>query len=119
MLQHNATPNGRPAHLAHAAVVGMHALCCGAPAAAMLAAALSGMASTQALLPPSFVYFHSLMHRHELWILAVSAALVLAGGWMEHLSRRLHRHGFPWLFALSVGCFFVNALIIVAHRALG
>src|SRR6185295_16526163 len=119
MLQHNATANGRRAHLAHAAVVSMHAICCGLPAAAMLAAALSGVASTGAFLPDSFVYFHSLLHQHELWILALSAVLVLAGGWMEVAARRNHRHGFPWLFALSVGCFFANALIILAHRAIG
>jgi hypothetical protein len=119
MLQHNATRHGQRAHLAHAAVVSLHALCCGLPALAMIAAALSGVASGASLLPESFVYFHQFMHAHEIWILVLSAALVVGGGWMELSARRQHRHGFPWLFALSVGCFALNVTIILVHRAIG
>lgn len=85
----------------------------------MIAAALSGIASGASLLPESFVYFHHIMHANELWILVLSATLVVVGGWMEVRARRVHRHGFPWLFALSVCCFLANAAIIFVHRAVG
>jgi hypothetical protein len=117
MLQHNSAQAGRRAHLAHAAVMGLHAFCCGLPALAMLAAAVSGATSGVALLADSFAEIHDFLHRHETWILVLSAALVVTGGWLEAASRRLHRHGFPWLFAFSVLCFLTNVAIIVAHRA--
>ena len=116
MLQRNAKPDH--AHLAHAAVVGMHAFCCGLPIAAILAAGLTGAASASALLPDSFEVFHHLLHGYEPLIVAVSALLVVLGGWMEVSSRRQGRaHGFPWLFALSLGCFLANAALVLAHRA--
>jgi len=118
MLQHNTARAGRKAHLAHAAVVALHALCCGLPALAMLAAAVSGATSGIALLSDFFEPFHHLLHQHELWIMAVSAALVVLGAVLEVVARRKpHAHGFPWLFSLSVLCFLVNVAIIVAHRA--
>jgi hypothetical protein len=117
MLQHNSLRSGRRAHFAHATVMGLHALCCGLPALAMLAAAASGAASSVVLLSDSMAIFHNFLHRHELWILAISAALVVAGGWLEANARRRHRHGFPWLFAFSVLCFVANLAIIIAHRA--
>lgn len=117
MLQHNSARAGRRAHLAHAAVMGMHAFCCGLPALAMLAAAVSGATSGIALLSDSFAKMHDFLHAHEVWILIVSAALVISGGWLEVSSRRHHRHGFPWLFAFSVLCFLANVTIIVLHRA--
>ena len=118
MLQHNNPGHTRRAHLAHAAVVGLHALCCGLPALVMLAAALSGAASSIVLLSDSVQYLHDFMHAYEAWVLGVSAALVVGGGWLELNQRRGggHKHGFPWLFALSVGCFVLNVAIIVAHR---
>ncbi len=95
-----------------------HAVCCGLPALAMLAAALSGAASGVALLSDSFEQFHDFLHRHELWIVVLSAALVVSGGWLEASARRTHRNlGFPWLFAVSVLCFLANVAIILAHRA--
>ena len=104
--------------MAHAAVVALHALCCGLPALAMLAAAVSGATSGIALLGDFFEPFHHLLHQHELWIMAVSAALVVLGAGLEVVARRgPHNHGFPWLFSLSVLCFLVNVAIIVAHRA--
>jgi len=118
MLQHNSARAGKKAHLAHAAVVSLHALCCGLPALAMLAAAISGATSGAAMLAGVLEPVHALLHAHEVWILAASAALVVAGGALEAVARRgPHRHGFPWLFAFSVGCFLVNVAIIVAHRA--
>lgn len=98
--------------------MGLHAICCGLPALAMLAAAVSGAASGIALFSDSVEEFHHLLHTHEVWILLVSAALVVTGGALEAIARRRpHKHGFPWLFAFSVLCFVFNVAIIVAHRA--
>lgn len=116
MLQHNGHKAGRRAHLAHAAVMGMHAVCCGLPALAMLAAAVSGATSSVALLADSVAEIHQFLHAHEVWILLVSAALVVTGGWIEAAARLRHPHGFPWWFAFSVLCFLANVAIIVAHR---
>ena len=115
MLQRN---NPHHAHIAHAAVVGMHAVCCGLPAVAMLAAALSGTASAVALLPDSFEKFHDMLHGYELWIVGLSAGLVTLGAWLEVSARRNHPGlGFPWLFAFSVLCFLLNVGVILTHRA--
>ena len=117
MLQRNSVRAGKKAHIAHAAVVGLHTLCCGAPALAMLAAAFSGAASATSFLTHSVGPVHAFLHRHEVWILAVSALLVVVGGALEAWARRgRHQHGFPWMFAFSVACFLANAAIIVAHR---
>jgi hypothetical protein len=116
MLQHNGPKAGRRAHLAHAAVMGVHAFCCGLPALAMLAAAVSGATSSVALLADSVTEIHHFLHAHEVWILLVSAALVVTGGCLELAARRSRQHGFPWLFAFSVLCFLANVTIIVAHR---
>lgn len=84
----------------------------------MVVAALSGAVSGVALLTDSFVVFHEFMHQHELWILALSAGLVVVGGWLEFDARRhAHNHGFPWLFVISGLCFFINLAIIAIHRA--
>lgn len=112
MLQRNIS--ARRAHLAHAAVVGLHAICCGLPALAMAAALVTGATSGVALLSDYFSAFHSVLHTHELEILVLSAALVATGGVLE--ARRLHRHGFPWLFAVSVLCFLANVAIVLGHR---
>ena len=118
MLQHNVR-GARRAHLAHAAVVSVHAVCCGLPALAMLAAALSGAASGGAVFSDSFVEFHHLLHAHELWIVALSAGLVMLGAWLEVSARRRHvGHSFPWLFAFSVICFLANVAVVLAHRAI-
>ena len=118
MLQHNTAKAGQRAHVAHAAVVALHALCCGLPILALMATAVSGATSGVALLAQRFAPIHRFLHAHELWILAVSAALVVSGGAFEVLSRRGgHQHGFPVMFAVSVGCFFANAAIIAIHRA--
>lgn len=118
MLQHNSHRAPQRAHLAHAAVVALHAICCGLPALAMLAAALSGATSGAALLAGSVEEIHTFLHRHEIWILMASAALVATGGWLEASARRTARHGFPWLFAFSALCFFINVAIILVHRAI-
>lgn len=117
MLQRNA-PQGRHAHIAHAALIGLHAICCGLPALAMLAAAASGAASSLALLSGSVGIFHDFLHAHEVWIVALSAALVAIGGALELNARRgANRHGFPWLFAFSAFCFALNLGIVLIHRA--
>lgn len=118
MLQRNAPAyGGQRAHIAHAALMGLHAVCCGMPALAMAAAALSGAASGFVLLSDSFEQFHAFMHAHEVWILALSATLVGIGGALELNARRGgHAHGFPWLFAFSALCFAANVAIVLLHR---
>jgi hypothetical protein len=120
MLQHNEIM-GQRAHIAHATVVSLHALCCGLPALAMvMTAAASGVAAGIGLLARFVQPFHAFMHQHEIWILAVSAALVGVGGAFEVLARRGVAVGrFPVLFAVSVGCFIANVAIISVHRMLG
>lgn len=116
MLQHNANAS-RHAHVTHATVVALHTLCCGLPALAMTVAALAGATSGVTLLSESVAEIHHFLHAHELWILALSAALVLGGGWLEARARgRGHAHGVPWLFLFSVFCFAVNAAVIAIHR---
>jgi hypothetical protein len=84
----------------------------------MFAAAVTGAASGAALFSDSIGYLHDFVHAHEVWILIVSAALVVSGGALEAWARRgSHQHGFPWLFAFSAACFLANVIIIIAHRA--
>lgn len=121
MLQHNTSRGmhraGRKAHLAHATVVGLHAICCGMPALALMAASLSGITSGTAVLAGSMAGIHDLLHAHEVWILSLSAILVAIGGTLEVLARRGGApKPFPWLFALSVACFVFNVTVIVLHR---
>ncbi len=120
MLQHNVRPAPaarQRAHLVHAAMVGLHTLCCGLPALGLIAVALSGAASGVTLFANSMESLHFVLHTYEGWILGASAVLVLGGGVLEALARRgAHAHGFPWLFALSVACFLVNVAVIFAHR---
>lgn len=115
MLQHNTS--GKPAHIAHAAVLGLHSLCCGLPALALITAAASGATSGVAVFIDIFGGFHDFMHARELWILVLSAALVLSGGLLELSARRVRQdQGFPWLFAFSVICLAANLALIAAHR---
>lgn len=120
MLQHNTTRSaqiGKRAHIAHAAMMSLHAFCCGMPLLAMLAVAVSGAASGAAVFARSAAHFHALLHTHEIWILVSSAALVSVGGALElSASRQQPGRGFPIMFAVSVGCFLLNVGIIVAHR---
>jgi drug/metabolite transporter (DMT)-like permease len=112
MLQRN-TQN---AHLAHAAVVSLHAVCCGAPLLALVATSLWGTASVLAAFGAWVAPAHEALHGFELWILAVSALLVIVGGLLEwHARKRSGRRHFPWLFGISVGCFVANAALIGAH----
>ncbi len=119
MLRYNiAQPEaGRKAHLAHAAVVGLHAICCGVPALALMLAALSGAAAGLSLFAQAASQLHALLHAHEIWILTASAALVAGGGVLEVAARRGQpARGFPWLFLMSVACFAFNVTIILLHR---
>jgi hypothetical protein len=117
MLQHNVLAPRQRAHLAHAAVVGLHALCCGLPVLALVAVSISGATSGVALFSESVSFFHDLLHAYELWIMGVSAMLVGIGAGFEVLARRQTQGlGFPWMFLISVACFFVNVAIIAAHR---
>lgn len=118
MLQHNAAGIGRRAHVAHATVVAFHAVCCGLPILAMLAAGLTGATAGSALLSDTWREFHGLLHENEVWIVALSAVLVAFGAALEVLERRGRAQTrFPWMFALSVACFAANAAIVLAHRA--
>lgn len=118
MLQHNTPSAGQRAHVAHAALIGLHALCCGMPVVAVAATALAGATSGLALFSESVGVFHHLLHAHEIWIALLSAVLVCAGGAMEFSARRDKRSrlGFPWLFALSLACFLANLIILAVHR---
>lgn len=110
MLQRNAA---RRAHLTHVAVAALHTFCCGLPALAVLAAAISGANAARA---GGFELLHGFLHERELWVLGLSMLLLGAGGVLELIDRRRHAHGFPWLFVLSAGCVLVNAGLIAAHR---
>lgn len=113
----DAARNGRQAHIAHAALIGLHAICCGMPALAVAAAALAGATSTVALFSDYVGFFHRVLHAHELWILMLSVVLVAIGGALELIARKQGRgRGFPWLYAISVGCFLINVAILAAHR---
>lgn len=116
MLQDNVARHPRDAHVAHVSLMGLHALCCGAPLLALAAASLSGTAAS-VFLPASFVAFHDLIHAHEIWVLVLSAALLAAGAGLE-LRARLRRRtkGFPLLLLLSALCFFANVALIFSHR---
>jgi hypothetical protein len=120
MLQRNVSNARHKAHAAHAAMVGLHSLCCGLPALAMLASAVSGATSGVTIFASYFSDFHTLLHAHELWILVVSASLVTVGGVLEITARRAGAapKAFPVMFAVSVGCFLLNAGIIAVHRAI-
>src|SRR5262245_47916049 len=111
MLQRNTA---KSAHLAHAAVLSLHSVCCGLPALAVTLAAL-GVSGIN--LGGTLSGLHALIHGHELWILALSAALVVIGGLMELSIRRRHQHkGIPWLFVMSACCLVANIAIIAVHR---
>ena len=114
MLQHNAKAAALKAHAAHAAVVGGHLFCCGAPAVMMLFAAGAGASLGVSTVQRFFLETHSYLHAHEIWILAVSALLVSLGGWLEWRSH--HGRRLSLFFVLSVLCFTLNAGVIAAHR---
>lgn len=119
MLQHNTlgAGAGRSAHLAHAAMMGLHTICCGVPALALMLTALSGAAAGVALFAQAASEVHALIHAHEIWIMAASAGLVIGGGLLELSSRRARAgRGFPWLFMMSAACFASNVTIILLHR---
>ncbi|MBL8551983.1 MAG: hypothetical protein JNJ73_18490 [Hyphomonadaceae bacterium] len=124
MLQHNvphgeveahepARDSARGAHLAHAAVVGGHLFCCGAPIALTLLATGAGASFGISAAASWFGGVHVLLHAHELWILAASAFLVFLGGALELRARRGWR--FSPLFLVSVTCFLINATLIAIH----
>lgn len=102
------------AHVAHAAVVGMHILCCGVPAAMMLLAAGTGASIGLNVVAGYFQSTHAMLHANELWILALSFVFVAIGAWLEWRNHRGRR--FSPLFAASIACFVLNASIIWAHR---
>ena len=119
MLQHNMpiAEAGRRAHWAHAGVVSLHAICCGMPALMLALTALSGAAAGVTMVAQAASELHALLHAHEIWVLAASAALVAGGGALELAARRGQAsRGFPWLFLMSAACFALNVTILLAHR---
>ncbi|NWG55071.1 MAG: hypothetical protein HXY28_15275 [Hydrogenophilaceae bacterium] len=132
MLQHNAAqgrepgPEGalgrragsaRAAHKLHALVVGAHVLCCGVPAALMLMAAGAGASIGVSAVARYFSGAHELIHAYELWILALSAGLVLLGGLLEWRAHRGRKVSF--LFGLSALCFAANLAVVMLHQHSG
>ncbi|MGE3302624.1 MAG: hypothetical protein AB7M12_05870 [Hyphomonadaceae bacterium] len=113
MLQYNSSraAKTRAPHLAHAAVVGIHALCCGAPAAlALMGAALGAAVGGGVILK-----MHAWLHGYEPAVLALSFFLVVLGG-IGEWRRRKSRRGFPALYALSLACLAVNVAVVAGHR---
>lgn len=114
MLQHNTHASrgdtGGRAHWAHAALVGMHALCCGLPAAmALLGVAIGALAWAAPI-----VRLHTFLHGYEPEMLMLSFALVAIGGFAEW-QRRAQLKSFPKLYALSLICFVANAGMVTTH----
>ncbi|MBY0564216.1 MAG: hypothetical protein K2P58_08515 [Hyphomonadaceae bacterium] len=96
----------------------IHMICCGLPILALAAVALSGAAASVVQFADAAGAIHGLAHAYELWILLASAILVAIGAVFEVLARRERAASkFPWLFAISVGCFFVNAAIVLSHQS--
>ncbi|MEQ1617270.1 MAG: hypothetical protein ABL883_02865 [Terricaulis sp.] len=117
MLQRNVTRAGRDAHLTHAALVGLHTLCCGLPIVVMGVVSAAGAASTLTLASRNLLQVHDFMHENEVWTVVASAILVVIGAVLEARARRkVSVAGFPWLFAVSVGCFLLNAGVVMFHR---
>lgn len=111
-----AKSGGRPsgaapaqAHGAHVAMIALHGLCCGAP----LALVVMGAGANASLVGAQVTIAHDVLHHYELWLLAISVALVVLGGALEW--RRRNQRVFPALFALSVACLALNAGIVVNH----
>ncbi len=113
MLQHN-TPAARSAehaHIAHAAVVSLHALCCGAPIVLLVIASASATAAG------GFIrQTHAFLHGHELWLIALSASLIAVGAFAEWRAYQGGLRRFPALFALSCACLVANLAILAMHR---
>lgn len=126
MLQHNtsvlgarALKAGKKAHIAHAAMISIHTLCCGMPILAVMLAALSGAAAGTSLLVVVSRQVHTALHAHEFWILGLSATLVTLGAVFEVLALRAGlRRRFSPLFAVSCACFVFNLAILVVHRGI-
>jgi hypothetical protein len=95
-------------------VVGGHILCCGAPAVLALFAAGAGASIGLAAVQRFFQDTHAYLHAHEIWILVLSAILVVAGGWLEWRAR--HGRRLSLFFAASVLCFALNAGVTFTHR---
>jgi hypothetical protein len=106
-----ATADGHRTHWAHVAVVTIHSVCCGAP----IAISLLGLAASTAL-GAGVLRFHTFLHGGELWLLALSAALVAAGAAAEFRIAKRTWATVSVLFWVSVGCLVFNAAIVAGHR---
>lgn len=108
---HAHPPREKRSHWAHVVVVALHTICCGLP----ILASVAGLAASAALVG-GVLRFHSFLHTHEMWLLVISGALVIAGWVAER--RFLHRAGgrISTLFWVSLACFIFNAAIVAGHR---
>lgn len=111
--RHDHLDAGRT-HWAHVAVVALHAICCGLP----ILASIAGLAASAALMG-GVLRFHTILHTHELWILGISAVLVVAGGVAERRLVRGTARGVSPLFWVSLACFAFNVAIVAGHRLAG
>lgn len=117
MLQHNIAKVGQRAHVAHAAMISLHTLCCGLPILALTLVALSGAASGASIFLATSQKLHGILHQHEPWILAISASLVILGGFLEWRTIQSgHRRTLSPLFYVSCACFVLNIVILAVHR---
>jgi hypothetical protein len=99
-------------HWAHVGVVAIHALCCGLP----IMLSVLGLAVSAALLP-GVLAWHGALHERELWLLAISAALVAVGAFAEWRFMRADRtRRISVLFAASLACFALNGALVAGHR---
>ena len=107
------------AHIAHAALISLHTLCCALPLVAVLATSIIGAGAVGLARESSAI--HALIHGHEGLILALSAMLVAVGAVLEwrlfqRSARAGLRRGAPWLFMISVVCLTFNLVFTLAHR---
>lgn len=120
---------GRRADRLHAAALASHIACCGAPIALNLFALAFG-AGLFASIAPWVDRTHGFLHAREIWFVAFSAVLLVAGGVAQYLSwredcgaetcahgscapkkpRRLHVYG------LVCALFLINLSVFAWHR---
>lgn len=109
----------KTSHLAHAAMVSLHSLCCGLPILATLASSVLGAGLLG--LQRGATLAHEQIHRVELALVVLSAAFVLLGAaleWRAHQRRR--QAGEPGrvslFFLASVGFLAFNAWFTTLHQ---
>lgn len=121
----------RAANALHAAALASHAACCGAPLVLNLLALAFG-AGFITVTAPWMESAHGALHGREGLLLAISAALVIAGGVTQYISWRAdcskqdsHCHHEPcapkkprrlWIFAVVCALFLGNVALYAWHQ---